>query len=191
MKTKIILASKSPRRLQLMEALGMEVSVQTVAVTEDYPSDMSAADVPEYLAIKKATALVESDDRWKQEIILAADTIVILEDEILGKPMDASEAMLTLSRLSGKAHEVISGVCIIHEGAIISFSSVTKVYFKSLSQEDIHYYVSNFHPMDKAGSYAIQEWIGMIGIDKIEGDYYNVMGLPVHQIYEVLKKLNT
>ncbi|MBS1783680.1 MAG: septum formation protein Maf [Bacteroidetes bacterium] len=181
--SKIILASQSPRRKQLMEAAELTFEVVVADVDETNPIGMPGADVPTFLAIKKANAIA---DNYANSLIVAADTIVLLEGEILGKPKDETQAMEMLKKLSGNAHEVITGVCMKQGSKVVSFSVITRVFFRPLSIPQISYYVSHFHPFDKAGAYAIQEWIGMIGIEKIEGDYYNVMGLPIGEVVQRL-----
>ena len=180
---KIILASQSPRRKQLLEAAEIEFEIIIADVDETNPSGMPGHLVPEYLAKKKAAAI---EQLVHGAIIIAADTVVLLDDEILGKPTDEADAINILTKLSGKKHEVVTGVCMQKGNKQICFSTVTEVYFRSLTHEQIKHYVSNYKPYDKAGAYAIQEWIGMVGIEKIGGDYYNVMGLPIG---EVVKKL--
>lgn len=181
---KIVLASQSPRRKQLMEAAELEFDIVIADVDETNPPGMSGHLVPEYLAKKKAAAIQKAHS---DAIIVAADTVVLLDDEILGKPKDDIHAKEMLGKLSGRKHEVVTGVCIQGAEKQVSFSVTTEVYFRSLSAAQIEHYVTNFKPFDKAGGYAIQEWIGMIGIEKIVGDYYNVMGLPIG---EVVKKLS-
>lgn len=181
---KIILASQSPRRKQLMELAELQFDIIIADVDETNPPGMQGDLVPEYLAKKKAAAI---EEQVHDAIIVAADTVVLLDHEILGKPKDEADAINILTKLSGRKHEVVTGVCMQQGQKQISFSTVTEVYFRPLTQEQIKHYVSNYKPYDKAGAYAIQEWIGMIGIEKINGDYYNVMGLPIG---EVVKRLN-
>lgn len=185
----LILASQSPRRQQLMTEAGYTFSVVAANVDETNPEGMPGKLVPEFLAHKKAIAISE---KFPDAVILAADTIVLLGnellgDEILGKPIDSEDAIAMLQRLSGKMHRVVTGVCIINKSKIQKFSATTEVYFRPLSLDQIQYYITKYKPFDKAGSYAIQEWIGMVGIEKIHGDYYNVMGLPIG---EVVKRLS-
>lgn len=180
----IILASQSPRRKQLMELAELQFDIIIADVDETNPPGMQGDLVPEYLAKKKAAAI---EKKLHNAIIIAADTVVLLDHEILGKPKDEADAINILTKLSGRKHEVVTGVCMQRGEQQISFSTVTEVYFRSLTQDQIKHYVSNYKPYDKAGAYAIQEWIGMIGIEKINGDYYNVMGLPIG---EVVKKLS-
>ena len=182
---KLVLGSKSPRRQALIQELGFPVEIRIKEVEEIYPDDLPAKEVPEFLAKLKATPLQGSlsDD----EILVTSDTIVLLDGEVVGKPVDAEGAKLMLSRLSGNAHTVISGVCLTSNQKQHGFSSHTEVFFDTLTSEEINHYVDTFQPMDKAGSYGIQEWIGYIGVSKIEGCYYNVMGLPLHDLYRALK----
>lgn len=184
----IILASKSPRRRQLLEEAGLPFQVKTLEVEENYPDDLAVEEVPVYLAKKKARAsqaLLQSDN----DVILAADSVVILDGVIYGKPADEAEAHAMLAKLSGQEHQVITGVCLLTKDQEIAFGDLTKVKFAPLSKADIDYYVSNFKPFDKAGSYAIQEWIGLCKIEKIEGTYANVMGLPVERVWKALQEL--
>jgi len=180
----VILASQSPRRKQLLEAAEIDFIIDIADVDETNPPGMPAHDVPEFLASKKADVIIK---RNRNAIVIAADTIVLIDDTILGKPKDEEDAILILKKINGRMHEVITGVCIQGMGTKTSFSCITKVFFRKLTDEQIHHYVKHYKPFDKAGAYAIQEWIGMIGIEKIEGDYYNVMGLPIG---EVVKKLH-
>jgi len=184
---KIILASQSPRRKQLMEAAELSFEIIIADVDETNPPGMAGELVPEYLAKKKAAAIVS---RVQDAIIIAADTVVLLDHEILGKPVDEANAREILGKLSGRKHEVVTGVCIQKRAQQVSFSVTTEVYFRTLTSEQIAHYVSNYKPFDKAGAYAIQEWIGMIGIEKINGDYYNVMGLPIGEVVKALKQFS-
>lgn len=178
----IILASGSPRRRDLLAGAGYTFSVQAPDVDETPPPGMRVEEVPEHLARKKAAAISGRD-----ATIIAADTVVLLGGEILGKPTDAEDAVQMLRRLAGRTHTVVSGVCIRRGEALESFSVSTDVVFRPLADEQIRYYVENFKPFDKAGSYAIQEWIGFIGIEGIRGDYYNVMGLPIGEVVRRLQ----
>jgi septum formation protein len=180
----IILASQSPRRKQLLEMAEIDFSIEIADIDETPPADMPTAEVPEHLAREKAAVIAA---RRPEAIIIAADTIVLLDNEILGKPTDEADAIHILTRLSGRMHEVISGVCIQKADEQISFSAVTEVYFRPLTAEQIQHYITQYKPFDKAGAYAIQEWIGAIGIEKINGDYYNVMGLPISEVAQRLK----
>ncbi len=178
----IILASGSPRRRDLLAGAGYTFSVQAPDVDETPPAGMAIEKVPEFLARKKAAA-VEAPDAF----IIAADTVVLLDGKILGKPVDGEDAVQMLRQLSGRTHTVVSGVCIKWGAALESFSTITEVTFRALTDEQIRFYVAEYKPFDKAGSYAIQEWIGFVGIESIRGDYYNVMGLPIG---EVVGRLN-
>ena len=184
----LILASKSPRRSQLLSQAGLPFRVQTQDVEEDYPDDMPVDHVPVFLAQKKARA-ARTHLQQENEIILAADSVVILDDIIYGKPTDAADAHRILRELSGREHRVITGVCLIYHDQEIAFGDTTKVKFAELSDEEIQYYIANYEPFDKAGSYAIQEWIGLCKIEKIEGTYANVMGLPVERVWKALEKM--
>lgn len=194
---KLILASGSPRRKQLLEAIGIPFTVQTADTPENYPEAMAVMDIPVYIATNKAravaTQITDSRDSATNDhidtIILAADTIVAIDNKILGKPSGPDEAKYFLKMLSGKTHQVITGVCLYYEGTPHGFAIKTDVHFTTLTNDQISYYVDHFAPMDKAGAYGIQEWIGMIGIDKINGDYYNVVGLPVCAVKKALHPL--
>jgi septum formation protein len=181
----LVLASNSPRRQQLLMGAGMVFSVKTKNVPEDFPADMSVKEVPVYLARKKALAF---EQELKDEIIVAADTVVIINGRILNKPENEQEAFDMLSLLSGCKHEVVTGVCLFSRKKTVAFSDLTEVYFRELTEQEITFYVHNYRPFDKAGAYGAQEWMGMIAIEKITGSYFNVMGLPVHLVYEHLKQ---
>lgn len=182
---KLILASGSPRRKQLLELAHIDFEVITSDVDETNPPGMPGEDVPAHLAKEKARAVAAKN---QGRDILAADTVVLLEGDILGKPQSDDEAKTMLARLSGKMHRVVTGVCLLKNGTEHSFSVTTEVYFRPLTVSQISFYVETYHPLDKAGSYAIQEYIGIIGIEKIVGDYYNVMGLPVGDVVPLLLK---
>ena len=184
-KYNIILASASPRRKQLLEELEIPFKVQTKNVKETFPADLKPEEVAAYLSKLKANAFLE-DELDERSLIITADTIVTLEGEILGKPVDRPDAIQILQRLSGKKHQVITGVSLRSKQKQITFSVSTDVYFKQLSSAEIDFYVDTFKPYDKAGAYGIQEWIGHAAIEKIEGSYFNVMGLPTHRLYEEL-----
>lgn len=185
-KYKILLASKSPRRRELLSQLRIPFNVISLGgIDETYPSDMPADDIPQYLANVKADAYMKTFS--DNELIITADTLVISGSKVLGKPHDHDEAARMLKELSGKTHKVITGVCISTHMRRASFSSVTEVRFAELSDESIEYYIENFLPYDKAGAYGIQEWIGCVAVESISGSYYNVMGLPVHQLYKELQ----
>ena len=185
-KYNIILASKSPRRQELLKGIGIEFAVMTKDVDESYSTNMSVYDVAPFLSVKKAKSfeITELPDNY---MIITADTIVVVGDEILGKPKDKENACEMLLKLSGKKHSVITGVTIRTKDRTKTFSAVSNVVFEKLDSEEINYYVDNFKPFDKAGSYGIQEWIGYIGVSAVEGSYFNVMGLPTQKLYTVLK----
>jgi septum formation protein len=184
--TKIItLASQSPRRKELLALLDYDFNVEVRPIDEIFPKKTPIAKVAEYLAKQKASAF---PDVGENQIIITADTVVILDQMILGKPKDEAEAIKMLESLSNKSHVVVSGVCIKSKDKITSFSCSTKVFFKELNASEIEYYIKTYKPLDKAGSYGIQEWIGAVGITKIEGSYFNVVGLPVHELNEQLIK---
>jgi septum formation protein len=183
--SKIILASQSPRRKQLMEMAELQFEVIIADVDETPPVGMPGKELPVYLAKKKADAI---SHKAAGAIVIAADTVVLLDDDILNKPTDAANAIDMLTRLSGRMHTVVTGVCIRRDDKEQAFSITTEVYFRKLSAAQIEHYVANYKPMDKAGAYAIQEWIGVTGIEKINGDYYNVMGLPIGSVLEVLER---
>lgn len=183
---KIILASKSPRRSQLLKAAGFQFEVRTKEVEETYPEDLAVEEVPVFLARKKAMAMF--NEIGPSDILLAADSIVVLDQTIFGKPKDEEDAKATLRQLSGNVHQVITGVCLRSISKEVVFSGVSKVHMNELSEEEIDYYIKNFQPFDKAGAYAIQEWIGLCKISKIEGVYSNIVGLPVEQVYEALRQ---
>lgn len=182
---KIILASASPRRHQLMCDAGFKFNVKLKHTEEVWPEAMDPMEVPEYLACLKATAF--NDELNAGELLVTADTVVYLDAKILGKPENREHAIEMLHQLSGRKHTVVTGVCLTTTERRKSFSAYTDVYFKVLTDEEIICYVDNYKPFDKAGAYGIQEWIGYIGIERIEGSFYNVMGLPVQKLYEALK----
>lgn len=186
---KIILASQSPRRLALLESVGYTVESFAANIDESIPENMPIESVPLHLALKKA--MYVADLKGDDIPVIAADTIVVIEGEILNKPTDAIAAQDMLTKLNGKQHRVITGCCIAYKGNCHQFASTTKVYFKELSDTQIAYYIDKYQPFDKAGAYAIQEWIGKVGVEKIEGDYYNVVGLPVNKIVDILDRNNT
>lgn len=181
---KIVLASQSPRRKQLLEDAGFSITVRATDVEESFPDHMPVREVPEYLAHKKALAAITNLS--PDELIIASDCVVILEGVIYNKPADYHDAVSILKKLSGKMHEVITGVCIMDHQKTSLFSGVSKVFFAELSDEEIGYYIEKYQPYDKAGAYAIQEWIGLCKIKKIEGTYSNIMGLPMDLVYERL-----
>lgn len=181
----IILGSQSPRRKQLLEDIGLKFRSLSFPVEEIFPENLTAIETAIYLSELKAKAFPETELK-ENSILITADTVVTLSNQLLGKPENDAEAFEMLSLLSGKCHEVISAFTLRSKDKMKSFYSETKVYFKVLSEEEINYYIRHYKPFDKAGAYGIQEWIGKIGIDKIEGSYFNVMGLPVHQVYAEL-----
>ena len=182
----LILASKSPRRQFLLKDLGLNFEVRTKEVDESFPSELKAEQIALYLCEKKAHAF--DDELNDNSIVITADTIVWVDNQVLNKPENFDDAVRMLKLLSGKVHEVYTGVCLKSKDKLSSFYAVTKVHFKKLTDEEINYYISNFHPYDKAGAYGAQEWIGYIAVDKIEGSYFNVMGLPLKELYEELLK---
>lgn len=183
---RIILASKSPRRKELLSNLGLTFEVQSKEVEEIYPKELLPVEIPAYLAeLKAAPFLTEIDD---STLVISSDTIVHLDGEILGKPKNHDHAIEMISKLSGKKHQVVTGVCILSTQKKVVFTSTSDVYFSKLSQEEIEHYVSTYSPYDKAGAYGIQEWIGFIGIERIDGSYFNVMGLPIQRLYKELMK---
>lgn len=184
----IILASNSPRRQELFKNLGIPFQVQVKETEELYPADMPATEVAKYLAEKKAEAFLPF---LKDELVITADTTVVVDDNILNKPANADEAFAMLRQLSGRAHQVITGVCLQRREQKYSFDDTTQVFFRTLTEEEIWHYVRTYQPFDKAGGYGIQEWIGMIGIEKIAGSYYNVVGLPLEKLYKQLQKFST
>ena len=187
MNQKIILASKSPRRREILNLLRIPYSVVTIdGIDESYPADMPAENVSEYISGKKADEFLKK--AGDNEIIITADTVVICNGKILGKPKDAEGAMEMLRFLSGKTHKVTTGVTVANRRKRVSFTTETLVTFANLTDEEIRYYVDTFHPFDKAGAYGIQEWIGAVAVAKIDGSFYNVMGLPVHRLHQVLKQ---
>lgn len=183
----LILSSNSPRRKELLAGLDIPFEVRVIGdIDESYPDSLPTGEIAEYIAQKKAAAYEVGND----EVLITADTIVVLDDQILGKPADAEEAKLMLRSLSGKTHHVITGVCLKSRDQQHHFSVISEVTFKTLAEDEISYYVENYKPFDKAGAYGIQEWIGYIGVTGLSGSYFNVMGLPVQRIYEELKKFN-
>lgn len=181
----LFLASKSPRRQELLRAAGIEFKLIDVDVEEDFPEDMDVEDVPKYLARKKAEAAIPLID--SESLVLTADSVVIMQDKIFGKPADEAEAIEMISLLAGHHHLVITGVFIGNHNNGVGFSDYTSVWLEPMSKEEIEYYVRTSPPLDKAGAYGIQDWIGWAKVSRIEGSYANVMGLPVHQVYETLK----
>jgi septum formation protein len=183
---KLILGSASPRRQELLKSLGFEFLNKPINANEDFASDLKAQEIPIYLAEKKADAY--PDKIKDNEILITADTIVWCDGKVLNKPADFGDGKKMLESLSGKMHEVFTAVCLKGANKQTTFYDASKVYFKKLKTEEIEYYLTNYSPYDKAGGYGVQDWIGYIGIDKIEGSFYTVMGLPVKELYEELIK---
>ena len=184
----VVLASNSPRRRELLADLGIDFKVRTIkGIDESYPHDMPVLEIAEFISQKKAQAYQRL--MGENEMIITADTVVILGNEVLGKPTDTADACRMLRELSGNTHKVVTGVTIVMPGRMSSFSAVTDVEFAQLSDEDIDFYVDNYRPLDKAGAYGIQEWIGCMGVRHINGSFYNVMGLPLHRLYSELDRL--
>lgn len=189
-----ILASQSPRRKQLLEWADLPFEIIVKSTDEIYPDDLSTDEIPVYIARQKALAVKSHiqtayHQQYARKPILAADTVVVLENEIIGKPKNRDHAIEILTKLSGKIHHVLTGVVILHEEGEITFLDSTEVTFYPLSEEQIEYYVDQYHPFDKAGAYAIQEWIGVVGIKSVKGDFYNVMGLPISRVVQALKNI--
>ena len=183
---KIILSSNSPRRKELLSELDVNFEVRVIeGIDESYPENMPTEKVPQYIACEKAEAYMVA----KGEVLLTADTVVVLDNDIIGKPHNEHEAMQMLRRLSGKTHQVITGVCLTTTERQVTFSDITDVTFAELTDDEIKFYVEKYRPLDKAGAYGIQEWIGLAGVTAIKGSYFNVVGLPVHRVYAELKKL--
>lgn len=185
---KIVLASNSPRRRELLAGLGLPFEVRVMAdIDESYPADLPVGEVARYISGKKADAYRGSlaDD----ELLITADTVVIVGDEILGKPVDEADATRMLRLISGRTHQVTTGVAMLTTTQERRFAVTTDVTFRPLTDDEIHYYISRYKPFDKAGAYGIQEWIGYVGVTSLRGSYYNVMGLPVQRIYETLQQI--
>jgi len=183
-KMELLLGSKSPRRKELLDAVGLKYTLVDINTNERFPMTLPANEVAEYLALKKSKAFKK---KLINQILITADTVVVIDEQIINKPANEDEAKRMLSLLSGRMHAVYTGVCIRNEESILSFTDKTNVYFKDLTSKEIDHYVERFKPMDKAGGYGIQEWIGYIGVSKIEGDFFNVMGLPINRVYHELK----
>jgi septum formation protein len=183
----IILGSQSPRRRELMAGLDIPFTCVTIDADESYPAELKAGDIPMYISRAKARAYV--DELQDNDLLITSDTIVWLNDEMLGKPQDEAEAKAMLARLSGQTHEVYTAVCFADKnGELETWVDCTKVTFNTLSPDEIDYYVSKYRPLDKAGAYGVQEWIGYVGVTRMEGSYFNVMGFPICHVYERLKK---
>ncbi len=182
----IVLASNSPRRRELLAGLGIDFDVRVLpGIDESYPADLPVHEIPLYIATAKAEANRQAMNDG--EIVITADTVVICGGKVLGKPADADEARSMLALLSGKTHQVVTGVCLTSREQQRKFAVTTGVTFKELTPEEIEYYIENFRPYDKAGAYGIQEWIGYIGVTGISGSFFNVMGLPVQRVYNELR----
>ena len=182
----IILASASPRRKELLENIGLKFSVKLLeGIDESYPVELSGEEIAKHISLKKANAYLEHIDDI--DLIITADTIVYANHKVYGKPRDREDAKLMLQELSGKTHFVITGVTIATKQKVVTFAVQSEVTFASLSHTELDYYINNYRPFDKAGAYGIQEWIGMVGVERLSGCFFNVMGLPVHQLYQELK----
>lgn len=185
---KIVLASNSPRRRELLSGLNVNYTVKVLpGIDESYPDNLEGEEIPMYISRKKADAYRNSME--EDELIITADTVVYIYGKVLGKPKSLEEAKEMLRELSGDTHQVITGVCLTTRETQRTFSAVTQVTFDVLTEDEIDFYVEKYHPLDKAGAYGVQEWIGFVGVSKLEGSYFNVMGLPVQRLYQELKKL--
>jgi len=185
---RIILASNSPRRRELLKGLDLDFEIKTLAgVDEVYPSELPAAEVAEFLATLKAGSYLPS--LKENELLITADTIVCLDGQIFGKPQDNADAKQMLQTLSGRTHQVMTGVCLMTHEKKTSFTVTSDVTFAELEEPEIDYYIEKYKPYDKAGAYGVQEWIGYVAVKHINGSYYNVMGLPIHRLYEEMKKI--
>ena len=185
---KIVLASNSPRRRELLSGLNLEYPVRVLPdIDESYPDTLKGEEIPMYISREKAEAYRNS--MAEDELIITADTVVCINEKVLGKPRTQEEAKEMLRELSGKTHQVITGVCLMTCGLQRTFSATTQVTFDVLTEDEIEFYVEKFRPLDKAGAYGVQEWIGFVGVSRLEGSYFNVMGLPVQRLYQELKKL--
>ena len=183
----VVLASNSPRRKELLGGLGLHFEVRTLQdIDESYPDTLRGEEIPMYISAKKAEAYRQT--MAANELIITADTVVCDNGIVLGKPKDAAEAKQMLRQLSGHAHEVITGVSIVTQEKTVQFASTSKVFFSTLTDKEIDYYINVYQPFDKAGAYGIQEWIGFVGVTRIEGSYFNVMGLPIQRLYTELKQ---
>jgi len=182
---KLILGSSSPRRKELLKGLDIPFETRVFEIEEKYPSDLSHRQIPEFLARLKATAF--KNKLSENEVVITSDTIVVFNDKLLTKPKDKIQALAMLHQLSGGMHQVFTAVCVTSNNKQVCFTDESNVYFKTLDKEEIDYYIEKYHPYDKAGGYGIQDWIGFIAIERIEGSYYNIMGLPTHKLYDVLK----
>jgi septum formation protein len=185
----IILGSKSPRRKEILAKAGFEFTVEAKDTEESYPADMPQTEVAAFLSEKKAKAFAD-DAKYRDKIILTADTTVLIDNELLEKPQDDDEAFRMLSKLSGRAHQVVSGFCVMFNGEFEKYSDETLVYFNPIEDKVIWDYIREHKPFDKAGAYGIQEGIGLTHIEKLEGSYFTVMGLPIHKVYQALSKFS-
>lgn len=183
---KLILASQSPRRKQLLQWAELDFETVPAHTDESFPVSLSFPEIAIHIALQKAKEIAS---RGYHHPVVAADTIVVCNNELLGKPVDDDDAFQMLRKLSGNEHRVITGVAVIYDGKEHVFADETKVWFNTLTDDEIRNYVQQHRPFDKAGAYAIQEWIGVVGIRKIEGDFYNVMGLPVNRLYQLLREI--
>jgi septum formation protein len=179
----LLLGSKSPRRQEILKGANLPFELVSIDSDENFPPTMKGEEVAEFLAIKKSNAY---KNELKQSILLTADTVVFLEGEIINKPNNEKHAIDMLEKLSGKMHTVYTGVCLRSTSSQIAFTDKTNVYFNKLASSEINYYIHHYKPLDKAGAYGIQDWIGYIGIEKIEGNFFNVMGLPINKVYKAL-----
>ncbi len=186
-KYNIVLASKSPRRQELLKGIGVDFTVLTKGIDENYPARLPLIDVAPFLSLKKAKAFEEAE-LPENYMVITADTVVIVENEILGKPKDRNDAIRMIHMLSGKVHKVVTGVTVHTKEMTKTFSVISKVTFENLENQEVEYYVDNYRPYDKAGAYGVQEWIGYCGVCNVEGSYFNVMGLPTQKLYKVLKE---
>lgn len=185
---RIILASNSPRRQELLSGLGLTFTVKVLPdIDESYPANLQRDEIPQYISRSKADAY--RSIMQDQDLIITADTIVWVEGEVLGKPKDEAEAVEMLRKLSGRTHQVVTGVTLTTKDQQTSFATVSDVAFTQLDEDEIQYYVEHYRPMDKAGAYGVQEWIGLVGVESLSGSYFNVMGLPVQRLYHALKKM--
>jgi septum formation protein len=188
-KYRIYLASKSPRRNELLRGMGFDFEVMPTNVREEYPSELSPAEVAEYLSALKLST-IDFSKFPQNSLFIACDTIVVVGDEILGKPVDATDAYRMLRTLSEREHEVISGLTVMTESRKLTRHRTTKVKFRELTDDEIHYYIEYYKPFDKAGAYGVQEWIGYVGIEYIDGSYYNVMGLPTQLLWQMMADIS-
>lgn len=184
LKKSLILASNSPRRKQLLHEAGFEFTVEVLPTDESYPEDLPAEEVASYISREKAE---QFRGTRPDSLVLTADTVVIADHHILGKPADAADAFRMIRMLSGRSHNVVTAVSLLSDGEIQTIADIAEVYFRDLEDWEINHYIKEYKPFDKAGSYGIQEWIGMVGIGKIEGSFYTIMGLPVQVVYQLLK----